>query len=451
MQKQNSLVEFNLSGQISLMITRHYIDVSEGRGARRVHYRKCGNGPALLMVHQSPRSSKEYDLLMRDWGRHFTCIAPDSPGFGQSDPLPGTPDIDDFADANIALLDALGLDRVHAYGFHSGGIILVTAIKRNPERFLRLAVGGYAVWTPEEMAIFGTSYLPPFRPSPYGEHLSWLWNRILEQSWVFPWFDVRDAARLSNPHDDPVAVDAIAMEMLDAGDAYRAGYGAVLQAPRDIPPADAITPPVMITAYDGDPLQAHIDRFGAMPRTWTAAKVPSPSDHQSASLSFLLESANEPAGDLPEVTNAGFVPVSVDGFDGLIHWSGEKVDPPGHGLSDGWQGSAPLEWSRWQSVFDAFETATGRKAILPMLPKGNPDLLYPDLTPDRFGTHLTRAWSIARAAALFDPWYDVSAANAIPIDGARITPEALALDTRDRLRATAAKALHKARLTRGDR
>ena len=147
------------------MITRHFIDVPQGAGKRRVHYRKCGSGPALLMVHQSPRSSKEYEVLMREWGAHFTCIAADSPGFGQSDPLPPEPSINDFADANIALLDALGLNRVHAYGFHSGGIILVTALKRNPERFNCMAVGGYAIWTADEMHIFGESYLPPFHPS----------------------------------------------------------------------------------------------------------------------------------------------------------------------------------------------------------------------------------------------------------------------------------------------
>lgn len=428
------------------MITRHFIDV----GTRRVHYRKYGSGPALLMVHQSPRSSKEYEALMREWGRHFTCIAPDSPGFGQSEPLHGSPDIDDFADANIALLDALELDRVHAYGFHSGGIILVTALKRHPERFNRLAVGGYAIWTPEEMAIFGESYLPPFNPSAYGEHLTWLWNRILEQSWVFPWFDVRDVARLPNQHDDPEKVHAIVMEMLDAGDAYRAGYGAVLRGPRDIPAVDAITPPVLITAYDGDPLQAHIDRLGVMPKSWSAAKVTTSVEHQAASLAFLLESGDEAVGDLPEASDAGFLPVATEGFDGSIHWHGDAVDPPGHGLSDDWTGPAPLDWPRWQAVFDAFEAATGRKVVLPPLPKGDPDLLYPDLTPDRFGAYLTKAWGIARAAALFDPWYEVSAATAIPIDAARLTPEALAIDTRNRLRATAAKALHKARQAKGE-
>ena len=428
------------------MITRHYIDV----GTRRVHYRKCGRGPALLMVHQSPRSSAEYESLMREWGTHFTCIAPDSPGFGQSEPLSGEPTIDDFADANIALLDALGLGQVAAYGFHSGGIILVTALKRNPERFTRLAVGGYAIWTPQEMAIFGESYLPPFHPSAYGEHMTWLWNRILEQSWVFPWFDVRDVARLSGAHDDPARVHAVVMEMLDAGNAYRAGYGAVLRAPRDIPPVDSVTPPVLITAYDGDPLQAHIDRLGPMPAGWVAAKVATPAEHQAKSLAFLRGADGELVGMLPGAGDAGFVDITTKGFDGLIHWRGDHVDPPGHGLSSGWEGAAPTDWAAWKDVFDAFEAATGRRVTLPPLPNGDPDRLYPDLTPDRFGAYLTKAWSIARAAALFDPWYAVSAATALPIDPARITPEALALATRDRLRSPAAKALHLARLTKGD-
>ena len=86
------------------------------------------------------------------------------------------------------------------------------------------------------------------------------------------------------------------MEMLDAGDAYRLGYGAVLRAPRDIPPPDAVTPPVLITAYDGDPLQAHIDRLGAMPSGWAAAKVATPKEHQDRSLAFLKQM---PASELP--------------------------------------------------------------------------------------------------------------------------------------------------------
>ena len=423
-----------------MQITRHFVDI----GTRRVHYRRCGEGPPLLMTHQSPRSSAEYEPLMRQWGVHFTCIAPDTPGFGQSDPLPGDPDIGDFADALVATLDALGIGKVAAYGFHSGGIILVAALKRHPARFHGLAVGGYAVWTPEEMQVFADAYLPPFRPSDYGEHLTWLWNRILEQSWFFPWFDVRDATRLSVAHDDPARVDETVMDMLAAGDAYRAGYGAVLRAPRDIPEGDD-GPPVLITAYDGDPLQAHIDRLGTLPANWIARKVATPADQQAASLAFLAELPQGLSLAPNEPTDAGFVTVTTADFDGQLHWQGDHFDLPGFGLSDDWPGDAPTDWAPWQAVIDALD----RPVTLDPLPQGDPDRLYPDLTPDRFGGHLTRAWSIARARILFDPWYEANAQHARAVDPAALDPQALARDTLNIVRARAAKALHIARQQEG--
>ncbi|MGJ3647719.1 alpha/beta fold hydrolase [Sphingomonas sp. GlSt437] len=444
-------------------VSRHFIRL----GQRRVHYRRCGNGPALLMVHQSPRSSAEYEPLMRTWGTHFTCIAPDTPGFGQSDPLPD-PDasIDDFADALAELIDALGIGPVAAYGFHSGGIILVTALKRHPDKFRALAVGGYAIWTAEEMALFGEHYLPPFLPSAYGEHLTWLWNRMLEQSWFFPWFDVRSEARLSVAHADVARVNAAVMEMLDAGNAYRAGYGAVLRAPRDIPLVDAVTPPVLITAYDGDPLQAHIDRLGGMPKGWEARKVATPAEHQAASLAFLLPHAAGDAPPLVEAADGGFVRIETPSFTGLLHWRGQRggplhlvapgseadltstlgvagkwLDLPGQGLADPWPGDPPTEWAAWQAVIEAAATALdATQVVLPTLPAGDPDRLFPDLTPDRFGSNLASAWAIVRARHLFDPWYEVGPATARAFTPDEVDPAALALEHRALLRATAARA-----------
>lgn len=440
-----------------MRVMRHFVDVGAERRRRRVHYRRCGEGPPLLMVHQSPRSSAEYEPLMRTWGAHFTCIAPDTPGFGQSDPLPGEPAIADFADALIETLDALGMGQVGAYGFHSGGIILVTALRRHPERFTALAVGGYAIWTPEEMAIFGDRYLPPFQPSDYGEHLTWLWNRILEQSWFFPWFDVRNDTRLSVAHADPGRVDAVVREMLDAGDAYRAGYGAVLRAPRDIPPADAEMPPVLITAYDGDPLQEHIDRLGDMPRGWSAAKVATAAEHQAASLAFLRKHPATAAAEPADGAAEGFARIAGGGFDGAVHWRGAPgrhlvlhapgsaldlvdvgdglaIDLPGHGLSDGWTGD---DWAGF--VAAATRHFGCGEVIWPTVPTGDPERLFPDLSPDRFGHYLSTAWSIVRASVVFDPWYEADALHARRFDPAELAPDRLAAAHRALLRATAAR------------
>ncbi len=439
------------------MITRHFIDV----GTRRVHYRRAGTGPVLLMAHQSPRSSVEYAPLMQRWSKHFTCIAPDTPGFGQSDPLPGDPEIDDFGDAIIALLDALGLDTVGAYGFHSGGIILMNAFKRHPTRFTTLGCGGYAIWTPVEMALFGASYLPPFEASAYGEHLMWLWHRILEQSWFFPWFATDDAHRLTGAHADPERVDAVVRDMLDSGAAYRAGYGAVLRASRDIPAPNAVTPPVLIAAYDGDPLQTHIDRLDPLPAGWRAEKVPTPTALEAAMLAFLLA---HPATStvLPEAADAGFVHLIAGGFDGLIHWRGTRnhdltvhppggsidtlaayslaIDLPGHGLSAPWP-DAPTTRAPWAAVIDAAARALEARAVHHVAsPRGDPARLFPDLTPDRFGAYLARAWGIVRAQVVYAPWYDANADHARAFDPAELAPARLAITMRALLRATAARA-----------
>ncbi|WP_298308610.1 alpha/beta hydrolase [uncultured Erythrobacter sp.] len=435
---------------MTVAITRHMLTIP--KTGRRVHYRCCGNGPALLMIHQSPRSSAEYEALMRQWGEHFTCIVPDTPGFGQSDPLPQVngddPEINDFADALCEFLDAMGIARCPAYGFHSGGIILVTAVKRHPERFECLAIGGYGIWTDEEMQIFGERYLPEFHPSGFGEHLAWLWNRILEQSWVFPWFDTREKARLPGPHTKLAKINQSVLDMLNAGNHYRAGYGAVLRAPRDIPDTNAKVPPCLITAYDGDPLQEHIDRLGDMPDGWSAKKVKTEADHESVSLAFLIEQYDASATTvrLVEDTNQGWLALK----EGLIHWKGERggklilhapasemrepgpgeitIDLPGHGQSD--------QFSDLESVIEAIATALdATEVIWPNPPAGDPALLYPDLEPDRFGQYLQRAWAVARAEVFFEPWYEVNDLHTIPIDSAKLAPHSLQSRTNARLRA----------------
>ncbi|MFN3371042.1 MAG: alpha/beta fold hydrolase [Sphingomonadaceae bacterium] len=441
-----------------MRITRHFVEVD----GRFVHYRRAGSGPPLLMVHQSPRSSAEYVPLMQEWGRRFTCIAPDTPGFGQSDPL-HRPDatIDDFGDALVRLLDALGLAApVAAWGFHSGGIILMNLLRRHPGRLLRVAIGGYAIWTEAERALFAGRYLPPLLPMPYGEHLTWLWNRMLEQSWFFPWFAVDPAHRLPGAHDDVARVDQAVREMLDAGDAYRIGYGAVLAAPRDVPPPEATMPPVLITAYDGDPLQAHIDRLGPMPAGWSAHKVSTPAEQQALSLDFLSADPGGAAPPVAESARRGFAAVRTDLFEGLLHWrgapgetalvaapgesaalgTGAAIDPPGHGLSDDWTGPAPATLGPWEAVLDSVSRQTGLVPRLPAASPGDAERLFPSLEPDRFGSHLTRAWAIVRAGRLFEPWYRADAAHARPFDPQHLDPARLAVAHLARLQARGARA-----------
>lgn len=447
-----------------MRITRHYLTVK----GRRVHYRRCGEGPPVLLVHQSPRSSAEYEGVMRQWGRHFTCLAPDSPGFGQSAPFAvDRPTTEDYADAVLDFAEAVGLEGIAAYGFHSGGIFLMNAMRRHPDRFVALAVGGYPCFRPEELSDVGEAYLPSFVPMPYGEHLVWAWNRLLEQSWYFPWYLPDDRRRMSLANADPVTTQAMVMDLLTAGDAYRDGYRAALTADYDVPPAGTVLPPALLASYTGDPMTAHMARFPALPDGWATAEQPSRDAHFAACAEFLAQHP-APAVPLAEDAHRGFIAVQAGGFDGLIHWRGQgdvlalhgpgrsldliigggiAIDLPGHGLSDPWPGEPPTDWAAWQAVIDAVTAQLGVSSIAhEPLQSGNAALLFPDLTPDRYGHHLVTAWANVRAGHVFAPHYAIDIAHARPIAPDAMAPERLAVEHLSLIRAgAAARALHLAR------
>jgi hypothetical protein len=89
--------------------------------------------------------------------------------------------------------------------------------------------------------------------------------------------------------------------------------------------------------------------------------------------------------------------------------------------------------------------AEGATAVLtghsPQLNLADAERLLPDLTVDRFGGHLARAWSAARASRFFDPWYMADATHARPFIAAEVDPAAIDRDARALLRARSGRAL----------
>jgi hypothetical protein len=76
-----------------------------------VHLRYAGSGPPVVLLHDSPRSSRLHEPLLAALSDRFTVIALDTPGYGNSTPLAGDAPlrIADFADALADTLQALGL------------------------------------------------------------------------------------------------------------------------------------------------------------------------------------------------------------------------------------------------------------------------------------------------------------------------------------------------------
>ena len=102
-------------------------------GERRVMVRRAGSGPPVVLLHESPRSSAAFIPMIEALAERFTVIAPDTPGYGGSDPLDlHRPQIADYADALEEVVDALGLERLALFGRHTGAAIAIEFANRYP-------------------------------------------------------------------------------------------------------------------------------------------------------------------------------------------------------------------------------------------------------------------------------------------------------------------------------
>ena len=246
----------------SSRITRHFATITDGRfGPRQVHYRRVGSGPVLLCLHQSPLSSRDMLATMERWKDHFTCIAPDTPGFGLSDPLGiDRAETPDYADALVEFMDAIGVQRAAVYGFHTGAMISVSLAQHHPDRVVCALANGYVILTEQARADIVANYLPPFAPAWDGSHLAWLWSRMREQVIFFPWYSKSGSDRLRYPLPSPEQIQVGLLDFMRSGDHYRVGYRAAFTMRSDAA-LQQLRVPTLITANDTDVLARDLQRI----------------------------------------------------------------------------------------------------------------------------------------------------------------------------------------------
>ena len=120
-------------------VREQYIEIN----GCRLHYLEGGDpgAPPLLMVHGLTREAHSFDPVFEQLGERFRCLAVDVRGRGGSTwSAPETYHVPQYRDDMLALLDALGLERVEYLGTSMGGIIAMAIAAREPGRFLKVAL-----------------------------------------------------------------------------------------------------------------------------------------------------------------------------------------------------------------------------------------------------------------------------------------------------------------------
>lgn len=438
-------------------------------GGRAIGYRRLGAGPAVALLHASPRSAAALLPLARRLAHRFTVFAFDTPGFGWSDPLPlERPDAHDYGDALVEAFDALGLGRVPVYGSHTGAAIAVAAALDHPDRVGAVALDGYAVFTPQEQAEALASYLAPLRPNWDGTHLAFLWSRVKDQFSFFPWYLRSQVARLPRPLLPPAAMQAVVQDFLAAGDAYRPGYAAAFRFP-GLSALRRVTVPTVALARSDDLLFDDLDALTELPACVTIRRLGTEEAAWAAAVAGALQPGAEaaapdsaphggtgamdvhrvPGGTIGSLRTPGPgrpivllppIPGSVRGEADLIralarHRPVIAADLPGFGasaLDTPGAASTIADMLRQRGIdqYDVLacgESASIGAALCRTMPGARLVLLHPipetgraairdamvDVTPQPGGGHLLAAWHQLRDTSLWWPWTEPTPATAL--------------------------------------
>lgn len=110
-----------------MLYSFHYNDVS-------VSYRKSGQGTPVILIHGFGEDSSIWSKQIEFLSTHCLVIAPDIPGSGASEALPGDASIEDFALVMQALTEHEQLERCIMFGHSMGGYVTLAYAEKFPDK-----------------------------------------------------------------------------------------------------------------------------------------------------------------------------------------------------------------------------------------------------------------------------------------------------------------------------
>jgi pimeloyl-ACP methyl ester carboxylesterase len=107
-----------------------------------INYEVQGEGEPLLLIHYTSADHASWAFQLPAYTEHFSCIALDLPGAGESDKPPGPYSTEEQADQVAAFLGAIGIERAHVVGMSFGAAVGMHLAARHPGRVRSLSLHG---------------------------------------------------------------------------------------------------------------------------------------------------------------------------------------------------------------------------------------------------------------------------------------------------------------------
>jgi pimeloyl-ACP methyl ester carboxylesterase len=107
-----------------------------------INYEVQGEGEPLLLIPYTSADHACWAFQLPAYTEHFSCIAIDLPGSGESDKPAGPYSTEGHADQVAAFLGAIGIERAHVAGMSFGGAVGIHLAARHPGRVGSLSLHG---------------------------------------------------------------------------------------------------------------------------------------------------------------------------------------------------------------------------------------------------------------------------------------------------------------------
>lgn len=263
-------------------VLKHYVTLGTDN-PWQLHYRSQGEDhlPVIVLLHASPMSSAIMLPIMNALSDSFKVIALDTPGYGQSDPLPQTqsgkgdtldnsPEPIDSLEPDVGLapyvqalnefINALGLNQPLLYGSATGAQIVIEYAKAHPESMKGMVLENAAWFKDDERSAILEQYFPDIRPQKDGSHLALVWKMSSQLFHYFPWFDTSENARVGHADMPAQVIQDTLMGYLTAGENYHLAYRAAFmnERPEQLQP---VTVPTHILRWPTSLLKQYVDRL----------------------------------------------------------------------------------------------------------------------------------------------------------------------------------------------